>query len=165
MNEADPTYTPPEDRAAGLGHTRTGIRRRARWAPLVFLVVLALVVGALAALRGTDRLESEVRAFEFVDNVAFVEIAVTNTGDGTARVLGSPSFNAGSSAIGPVQFVGAEQIGAGETEVFVMQATVLCEAGATFSVEPFIRIEDRQKGRWIVYTEPGDWTSEPVTCR
>lgn len=163
MDHNDPTYSTPEERAAGLGHTRSGIRRRARWGPLVLLLALAAVVAVLMALRATDRLDSQVRAFEFDGSIASMEVSVTNTGDSTVRVLG-PGVNAGDSAVGAVWIVGPDTIEAGQTVVFGLQATILCEPGQTFSVEPVIRIEDRQKGRWIVFTEPDGWLSEPVVC-
>ncbi len=164
--EHDPSHASPDEPDTGLGHTRSGIHKRARWFLLVLLALPVVVVAAFMGARATDRLDSEVTAFRFENNVATVEIATTNTGSGTATVL-SLGVNAGSSAIGAVRGEGinnADDIGPGETVVYTIHATILCEAGDRFEVEPVVRIQDRQKGRWIVFHEPGDWKSETVTC-
>ncbi len=45
---------PKTDRAAGLGHVRQGIRRRASLSPLIFLIAAAIVIVVLAVVGDDD---------------------------------------------------------------------------------------------------------------
>ena len=49
---------PRGDRAAGLGHVRQGIRRRASLSPLIFLIAAAIVIVVLAVV-GNDDADSD----------------------------------------------------------------------------------------------------------
>lgn len=161
---------PRTDRAAGLGHVRRGIRRRASLAPLLFLVGTVVVVVGLVALRGADRLDSSLAAWTIGpptgDPSVRLVVVIENNGDDEATVL-STSLNAS----GPVRSSPAvlvlesspdlsvdvstqPHIPPGDTATISWMAEFDCVEGDVFELAPVVRVEVRQRFLNRVSDEP-----------
>ena len=162
---------PRNERAAGLGHVRRGIRRRASLAPLLFLVGAAVVIGAIALLRGQDPFESGLEVGEVVaggEGVSAVDVTVTVTNtDGADAVVLSHGVNAsGPVRTGPAVMTGATDtavelssqptLPAGTSVEITFSVEFECVDGEVFDLMPVVDIQIRQRLLQRVFTVPGE---------
>ncbi len=176
-------YVSPEERAAGLGHQRSGIRRRASLSPLIFLIGTALVVAGLSlfqAFRSEDELESTV-SYELTNIEGRTEVSsvitITNFDDDAAIVL-SVRVNASGpivsqsstlSIVGspdePVDTITEPAIPGGGTAVISFDFAFECVDGDEFVLDPVVRLQLHQKGLVRVLSEPnGNRNGQGYVC-
>jgi len=166
----EPIHVPANERAAGLGHGRTERRRRASLAPLVFLVVGALVVGVVAYFRGHDELSSTInQTLSEADGGTQVDsvVSIANNGSAQATVL-SVGANAGGAIDsfevtmgldGDVATYGAFDelvIPVGQTAIINYGFVFECTAADEFFIDVVVRVQVRQRGIFRVFVEPDD---------
>jgi len=166
----EPIHVPADERAAGLGHGRTERRRRASLAPLIFLVVGALVVGVVTYFRGHDELTSTISySLSEADGGTQVDsvVSILNNGSAQATIL-SVGVNAGGAIISEEVTMGLDGddatygafdelvIPAGQTAVINYGFVFECTATDEFFIDVVVRVQVRQRGLFRVFDEPDD---------
>ncbi len=176
-------YVSPEERAAGLGHQRSGIRRRASLSPLIFLIGTALVVAGVSlfqAFRSEDELESTV-SYELINIEGRTEVSsvitIKNWDDDDAIILSvgvnasgpivaqSSTFVLVGSTDEPVDTITEPAIPGGGSGVINFDFAFECVDGDEFVLDPVVRLQLHQKGLVRVHQEPnGNGGGQRYVC-